>query len=263
MMGFALLTGATGGIGGEILRLFAQDGQDCVLIGRDEVKLRSLCRQMESEYGIRAIPIEQDLRRADAPSHIHSRTKNEGITVDGIINCAGISRFAPFGEVGLNEILGILQVNLLSPISLVQLYLDEMKERRRGFILNVASTAAFKPSQHHNIYNVSKSGLLYFSLALHDELDTHDIHVTCACPGPTATPFFLHSGASGMYSSGRKLLSPSFVARVSLDGLKKNRRLVLPGTGAKINYFLSKYIPGELLSSLLRYRTIQHNGRCK
>src|SRR2546423_926056 len=165
----ALVTGASGGIGLELARLFAADGHDLVLVARSADKLARLAEELSGTHGVRALPLASDLARADAPQEIFDELQREGLTVDALVNNAGIGSYGPFAETDLKAELDLLQINVVALTHLTKLFLPQMIARGRGYVMNVASTAAFQPGPLMAVYYASKAYVLSFSEALSNE----------------------------------------------------------------------------------------------
>src|SRR5205823_3091094 len=141
----ALITGASGGIGYELARLFAKDHYNLVLIARSGSKLAQIADELQQQFGISAKSIALDLASPIAPQFLFDQLQREGILVDILVNNAGYGRFGEFAEVPVEESLGQIQLNVMALTALTKLFLGPMLERRSGKIMNVASTAGFQP----------------------------------------------------------------------------------------------------------------------
>src|SRR5205085_8023164 len=133
------------GIGEEMARLFAADGHDLVLVARGEEKLKRLAEELGAKHGVGARVVVSDLSRPDAPREIFDELEREGVRVDALVNNAGIGSWGLFAETDLRRELELLQINVVALTHLTKLFLPGMLARRRGYVCNVASTAAFQP----------------------------------------------------------------------------------------------------------------------
>ncbi len=186
--GTALVTGASSGIGAELARLCAGDGYDLILVARRAARLRELAASLT--VPVRCITA--DLSDAGAPQSIFENTR--GVPIDILINNAGIALRGLYAETDWSAQATLLQVNMVAPAHLTRLYLPDMVRRRRGRILNVASTAAFVPGPLMATYYASKAFLLSFSEAIANELKGTGVTATALCPGPTHTEIFQAAG---------------------------------------------------------------------
>ena len=228
----ALITGASGGIGLEIAKLFAAGGNNVVLVARTREKLDRLARELESQYPIQATVIGADLAQSSAPDEIYRITQQAGIDIEFLVNNAGFGIRQSFGKTDLKNILEMIQVNMAALTHLTKLFLPAMVARGRGKILNVASTAAFQPGPWMAVYYATKAYVLSLSEALHYELRGTGVSLTVLCPGPTPTGFQKRAGsddATMMKSKMMTKMDAKHVAEKGYAGLLKNKRVIVPG----------------------------------
>src|SRR3954454_19879646 len=246
----ALITGASSGIGLDLARLFARDGNDVVLVARSEGKLRELAAELERDFGVKAHVIVADLARPDAPRQLVDALP---VDVDVLVNNAGFGVTGPFVETDLAKELEMIQVNIVALTELTKLLLAPMVARRRGRVLNVASTAAFQPGPLMAVYYATKAYVLSFSEAIADELRDSGVTVTALCPGPTATGF---AAVADMTSSRlfnvAKPMSSAEVARVWDRGLKRGRRVVIPDIKNKLLTQSFRISPRRVVTTIVR-----------
>jgi uncharacterized protein len=230
--GTALITGASSGIGLELAKLFAKDGFDLVLVARSSDKLQHLANELENAHSIRATVFPSDLAVAGAADHLFARTQAESIFIDFLINNAGFGLRESFEQNDLKQILEMLQVNVVALTHLTKLYLKEMLARKKGKILNVASTAAYQPGPWMAVYYATKAYVLSFSEALSNELSETGVTVSALCPGPTRTGFQERAGAKDMQLMKSKMMAvmdAATVAKKGYEGMMKNKRVIIPG----------------------------------
>lgn len=225
----ALVTGASGGIGEELARLFAADGHDLVLVARSRDKLARLAAELEDAHGVSARVVASDLSRADSPREIFEELSGAGVAVDALVNNAGFGSYGLFAETDLEQELELLQVNVAALTHLTKLFLPAMLGRRRGYVLNVASTAAFQPGPLMAVYYASKAYVLSFSEALSNECEGTGVRVSALCPGPTETGFVAAAGMGDSKLFDRGAMSARAVAEAGYRGLLDGRRVVIPG----------------------------------
>jgi short-subunit dehydrogenase len=191
----ALITGGSGGIGAELARLFARDGWDLVLVARSREGLEKVGHELAQKHGIAWHAIPADLTDPAAPQAIHDAVQALGLEVDALVNNAGFGLMGSFVDTGgeapteLARELEMLQVNIVALTHLSKLFLPAMVKRGRGYLLNVASTAAFQPGPLMAVYYASKAYVLSFSEALSVELAGTGVTATVLCPGATRTEF--------------------------------------------------------------------------
>jgi uncharacterized protein len=245
----ALITGASSGIGLDLAHLFAEDGHDVVLVARSEDKLRELAKELEAKHGIRATVIVADLAKPHAPQQIFVVAP----PVDILVNNAGYGTSGKFAETDLRAELDMIQVNLAALTHLTKLFLGPMLERRRGRILNVASTASFQPGPLMAVYYATKAYVLSFSEAIAEETRGTGVTVTALCPGPTATGFqkAANMGSEALLKVMRPVSSME-VARAGYRGLMRGKRIVIPGMKNKLGVQSLRVSPRAVVTKVVR-----------
>jgi short-subunit dehydrogenase len=225
----ALVTGASGGIGEELARLFAADGHDLVLVARSQDKLARLAEELEGKHGVKARVLASDLARHEAPREIFEELQSAGVTVDALVNNAGVGSYGLFAETDLKSELDLLQVNVVALTHLTKLFLPGMLARRRGYVMNVASTAAFQPGPLMAVYYASKAYVLSLSEALTNECEGTGVRVSALCPGPTETGFVAAAGMQQSKLFDRAVMDARTVAVEGYRGLLAGKAIVIPG----------------------------------
>jgi len=249
----ALITGASGGIGYELAKLFARDRYNLVLVARSAAKLTQFADELQRQFGISVKPIALDLTAAPAPQFLFDQLQREDIAVDVLANNAGYGALGEFAKVPLEESLGQIQLNVTALTHLTRLFLGPMLERRAGKILNVASTAGFQPGPRMAVYYATKAYVISFSEALANELQGTGVTVTCLCPGATDTGFAQRAGND--QTRLFKQLRPMDAKTVALDGyrgLMDGKTLVISGFK---NWLLAESIrfsPRKLVTAISR-----------
>ena len=245
----ALITGPSSGIGLDLAHLFAADGHDVVLVARSEGKLRALAAELESKHGISARVIVADLARPEAPREVFAAAP----PIDVLVNNAGLGISGKFAETAARTELEILQVNVAAPTHLTKLFLPQMIERKRGRILNVASTAAFQPGPLMAVYYATKAYLLSFSEAIAEELRGTGVTVSALCPGPTATGFQkkANMGTEALLKV-MKPVSSMEVARAGYRGMMRGQRVIIPGIKNKIGVQALRVSPRAVATRVVR-----------
>lgn len=190
----ALVTGASAGLGKELASLFAKDQHDLVLVARSESKLRTLAGDLSRAHGIAAHVVAADLGDAGAPAQIFERTKQLGIDVDVLVNNAGFGTNGAFLDLDLAREKEMIAVNCTALLELTHRFVNPMRARGSGRVLNIASTAGFQPGPFMATYYATKAFVISFSEALAFELAGTGVTVTCHCPGATATDFAATAG---------------------------------------------------------------------
>lgn len=259
--GTTLITGASGGIGLELAKLFAQDGYDLALVARSHDKLNSIANEFEKVYNVQVKYCAKDLAVSSTPDEILESLRSEMIEVDVLVNNAGFGWWGEFLTMDLTNALEMIQVNITALTHLTRLILPGMVQRKRGKILNVASTAAFQPGPMMAVYYASKAYVLSFSQALSEELKGTGITVTALCPGPTPTGFGRRAGIGNKKILGGILsTNVQSVAQAGYKGLMENKSLVIPGTlnwmGTLLVRLLPRSLPPKIIKTVQRKRGV-------
>lgn len=252
-MATALITGASSGIGLDLTRLFAADRYDLVLVARSEAKLRETAAALEKEFGIRATVIAADLAKPEAPREIAAALRAQSIEIEVLVNNAGYGLAGAFAETDAQTELDMIQVNVVALTHLTKLLLPEMVARKRGRILNVASTAAFQPGPYMAVYYATKAYVLFFSEAIADELRDSGVTVTALCPGPTYTGF---AAAADMESSRlfrmTRPMTSAEVAKIGYRAMKRGTRVVVAGMKNKLLAQSVRITPRRMVTMVTR-----------
>jgi short-subunit dehydrogenase len=213
----ALITGGTSGIGYELAKLFAKDGYNLVLVARINERLEEVSDELR-QFGVAVHSLDRDLFNPDAAREIYQEIKARGIKIDALVNNAGQGQRGKFHEVELERHTDIIQLNVVSLVSLTRLFLEDMVARNEGKILNVASVVSKTPAPEFSIYAATKAFVLSFTEALVQELEKTNITITALLPGRTDTAFFAQADMEDTKEyQDHKLADP---ATVALDGYK-------------------------------------------
>ncbi|WP_437185094.1 SDR family NAD(P)-dependent oxidoreductase [Planctomicrobium sp. SH668] len=238
-----LITGASSGIGREFARLFAADGSDIILTARREDRLKELADELLRVHGTKTTIIPLDLAAPNAAVVLVQKIEEAGLQVDTLINNAGFGQMGRFVEIPLARQVSMIQLNITALVELSHLLLPGMLARKRGAILNIASTAAFQPGPNVNVYYATKAFVLNFSEALWKELQGTGVSVTCLCPGPTRTEFGDESAMHDTPVFKHNAMSVDAVTKAGYRGLRKKKRLVMPGLINNLLSFSVRFTP--------------------
>jgi short-subunit dehydrogenase len=251
-MSRALITGASGGIGEELARLFAADRWNLVLVARSKSRLESLASEMASKHGIQARALAIDLAAPGAAEGLHAELASENVQVDALVNNAGFTVHGRFAETEWSNEAAMLQVNVIALTALTKLFVRDMLARRSGRILNVASTAAFAPGPMMAVYYASKAYVLSFSRALADELRGSGVTVTVLCPGPTRTGFAQRGGVEETPLFRGPVMDARTVAKAGYRGMLRGRPLVVPGVRNRLQTMAMRKLPTAVITRAVR-----------
>ncbi len=245
----ALITGASSGIGAEVARALARRGHGVTLVARRTERLETLAGELRASHGVRVEVLGRDLGDATERDKLAAQLTDLGLAVEVLVNNAGFGSAAPFVELERERELRMLRLNCEAVVDLCGRYAPQMVQRGRGAILNVASTAAFQPLPGQSTYAASKSLVLSFSEALHQELAGAGVAVTALCPGPVRTEFMSVAGMEGIDSATPGFLwaSPGKVAEAGVQGLASGERVVIPGAVNELGAVLGRHVPRWLL----------------
>lgn len=226
----ALITGASGGIGYELAKLFAKDHYNLVLVARSADKLTQVADELQRQFNVQAKALPLDLTSTPAPQFLYDQLQREGVAIDFLVNNAGYGIRGAVAEIPLEEALGQIQLNITALTVLTKLFLGPMCERGTGKILNVASTAGFQAGPLMAVYYATKAYVISFSEALASEVKDSGITVTCLCPGATDTNFQKRAETENSLLF-RKLrpMDSKTVANDGYRGLMAGKTLVISG----------------------------------
>ncbi len=248
----ALITGASGGIGLAFAHKFAQNGYNVILVARSVAKLEALAAELNEKYHVKTLVIDADLTTQAAPRAIVEAIREEDWQVDVLVNNAGFGSYGLFHEQETAAELNIIELNVMALVHLTHLLLPDMVSRRRGKILNVASTAAFMPGPLMAVYYASKAFVLSFSEAIGNELKGTGVTVTVLCPGPTKSDFQARAAMTDSKLVQGNLMSVDEVVAAGYTATIQEKVLVIPGVTNRIQASLPRFFPRWLITRLVR-----------
>lgn len=242
---WALVTGASAGIGAELARQLAGCGAKLILTARRVDRLQALADELTAK-GAEVRFVAADLNDSAAPQQIYDATEGAGIPVDILINNAGLGQFGSFHTCSLEQELSQVRVNCEAVVHLSRLFIPRMVERRRGWVLIVASTASFQPIPYLSTYAATKVFDRFFAQGLAAEVAPFGIKVTALCPGPTESEFFEVARASVFRARG--VQATDVVVRRALVALASGKLTILPGISGRITASLVRFLPVGLIT---------------
>ncbi len=244
-MTISLITGASPGLGAEFARQMAARGERLILVARRRDRLEALAAVIGGAEVIAA-----DIAEPGAAERLIAEVGRRGLSVDTLINNAGFGLSGRFDTLPLERQRQMIELNVTALTELCRLAVPAMIARKRGALLNVASTAAFQAGPFMAVYYASKAYVLSFTDALHQELKASGIRVTALCPGPTATEFFGVAGAGGGRLA-KMATDPVAVVRAGLAGLARNKAIVIPGAMNKATAQSNRLLPRALMRRIV------------
>ena len=249
----ALVTGASGGIGEAFARKLAADGYALVLVARSDGELNRVAGLVTAEHDLPVATVPIDLTSPDAADEVEREFERRNITPEIVVNNAGFGLNGPVTDLGRERQIDMVDLNIRTLTDLSLRFIPAMRERGRGGIINVASTAAYMPGPFMAVYYASKAYVLSFSEALAAELKGTGITVTTVCPGPTATGF---QAEAGMEKAALVKLFPMMsaeeVAELGYEGFRSGKRVVIPGVMNRIIAATTPIIPNRIILPLVR-----------
>lgn len=253
-MNITLITGASSGIGEAFTKVCAEDGRHLVLVARNESKLRAVAEAATEQYGVQADVIAMDLTEADAAARLHRLIADNGHQVNMLINNAGAFEAGAFADMSPDKLMQMLTLNMSTLTLCTRLFLDDMRAAGQGYILNVASMAAFQAIPYMACYAATKAFVLALSEALAEELKDSNIRVSALCPGLTDTEMGQQT-AEKLYPALANLpdlliADPNTIAKAGYDACLKGIEVEVPGIANKVVSLWSQTQPRWLLRKL-------------
>jgi short-subunit dehydrogenase len=252
-MSTVLITGASGGIGYQLAKLFARDRHNLILVARNGDRLAQIATELQV-HGDKVTTFGLDLTAPTAPKFIFDQIQSGGLVVDILINNAGFGAFGEFAQMSNEEIFGQIQLNITALTELTRLFLPAMLTRHNGRIMNVASTAGFQPGPLMAVYYATKAYVISFTEAIANEVRNSGVTVTCFCPGATRTGFAERAGNNK--SRLFKQLGAMSVDKVALDGYRavmEGRGLVISGAHNWLVAQSTRFAPRKLITAISRW----------
>ncbi|WP_207534140.1 SDR family NAD(P)-dependent oxidoreductase [Desertivirga arenae] len=250
MKNFALVTGASKGIGRAIAFSLARRNYNLLLVARSENELKLLRELLIQKYGISVEYFVTDLSQREAAKGVANWLSFNNFEVSVLVNNAGYGLWGDFSELDLTEQLNMVQLNVNTLVELSHYIIPYLKKHSKSYILNVSSTAAYQAVPTLALYAASKSFVLSFTRALRHELREGPISVTCICPGPVDTGFAERAGLNALSKMAQAFnMKPEEVAEFAVRGMLKGRAEVIPGPTNFISAFATRLLPKNLIEN--------------
>lgn len=244
-MEYALITGASKGIGRAIAEELASRGINVLLVARSEELLQQVAGEITSRYKAKADWLAMDLSTAHAPQNVYDWCRAKGYAVNILVNNAGYGLSGPFEKYTLEEDLNMMQLNMSTLVGMTRLFLPDLRQRTRSYIMNIASSAAYQAVPKLSLYAATKAFVLAFSRGLHQELKGSPVTVTCISPGATDTDFPNRAqlGEKGMKTAEKFNMTPAAVASIAVKGMLAGRSEVIAGFVNKVGAVMAWLLP--------------------
>jgi len=250
-----LVTGASSGIGAHVARELAGRGLGLVLVARRKERLETLAAELTAAHGVRVEVMAVDLADDRARATLPEAVADLGLTVDVLVNNAGFSTTGPVHRADRQTELRLVRTDVEAVVDLCTMFVPGMVTRRRGAVLNTASTAAYQPLPGQAAYGGAKAFVLSYSHALRAEVRPAGVTVTALCPGPVETGF---AEAAGLADDQAASALPKFmwvradeVARAAVDGLDRGRAVVIPGAANRLGAVAAHLTPPTVVTHIL------------
>ena len=244
---WALVTGASSGIGAALSRELAKHGARLILTARRRDRLEKLAGELTA-IGTEVRIVTADLNDPVAPQKLYDATEGAGLAVDILINNAGLGQYGAFCVSPVEQELSQVRVNCEAMVRLTRLFVPRMVERRRGWVLVLASTASFQPVPYITTYAATKAFDRFFALGLAAEVARFGVKVTALCPGATDSEFF-EVARSEAFKRG--VQSAPEVARQAISALARGQRTILPSFTGRLSTLLVRFLPVRLITHLI------------
>jgi short-subunit dehydrogenase len=245
---WALVTGASAGIGKALAEELAAGGTHLVLTARRRDRLDLLAKTLTEKYKIKTEVCVADLTKPLAPQEIFDFTRHKGLAIDILINNAGFGGYGEFPTVDTLLLVEMVQVNCSAVVHLTRLYLPEMIARKRGYVMILASTAAFQAVPYISTYAATKAFDLLLAEGLAEEMKPHGIHVSALCPGSTESEF--HSVANQPERTKKNQQTAQEVARTGLKALASGKSYVISGIGNYLGAHGQRLVPRRFVARI-------------
>ncbi len=248
-MTYALITGASKGIGKAIAVELAQRGYNVLLIARSEGLLNALAKDLSAQYKIQTDYLAIDLSAHTAAEDVYQWCLQKNYNIDILVNNAGYGLSGQFEKYSVNDNLDMMQVNMVTLVHLCQLFLPMLRRQSKSYILNIASSAAYQAVPYLNLYSATKVFVLHFSRGLRQELRNSPVSVTCISPGPTDTDFPRRAelGKRGLETAQKFNMTPEAVAKISVKAMLARKTEVIIGVINKLSAFASWLLPKGMI----------------
>jgi short-subunit dehydrogenase len=247
---WAIVTGASSGIGKAIALEFAKGGFNILLTGRNEAALAEVAAGCAKQFHVATDVVPADLSRLDSIDQLCAAIMSKPRRYEVLVNNAGFGIHGPFASSNIDLELQLLHVQLTAALKLTKVVLPSMIERRSGNILNVASVYGFAPVPYQSVYSACKAFLLSFSTSLRSELNGTGVTVTAFCPGITESEFRIRAGIADKHKSAG--MTAAAAARIAYIETLSGKAVVVPGFLNRLFVLASRLLPAGFFSGVVK-----------
>ncbi|WP_026462172.1 SDR family NAD(P)-dependent oxidoreductase [Adhaeribacter aquaticus] len=248
---YALITGASKGIGKSMAEILARKGYGLLLVARSAAELQQVADDLTKRHKVPVDFLSIDLTESEAAKKLRDWCETNKYDVSILINNAGYGLFGNFEALSLQDQTNMMQLNMLTLVQLTHLFIPVLKRHPQSFILNVASTAAYQAIPTLSLYSATKAFVLSFSRGLRYELKNSPIAVSCLSPGPVDTNFFARAGLGALKSIADNLkMQPDKVAEMAIAGMFKKKAEIIPGLLNTFSATSNRFLPKSIIESV-------------
>jgi short-subunit dehydrogenase len=250
-MNYALVTGASKGIGRSIATVLAERKYNIILVARSTEELSTVAKELRDTYKVQVQYLAIDLARKEAAAELYTWCRKNEFNISILVNNAGYAVWGQFDELSLEEQNRMLQVNMETPVALCHHFMPMLKQQPAAYILNVASTAAYQAVRTLSLYAASKAFMLLFTRGLRLELKGTPVSVTCLSPGPVNTNFLDRANMQAIKATAEKYgMTPDVVAKMGVKAMFAKKSEVIPGALNAASAFLTRLVPKALVEKI-------------
>ncbi|HEY1020870.1 MAG TPA: SDR family oxidoreductase [Flavisolibacter sp.] len=250
-MSYALITGASKGIGKAIAFSLAAKGYNLALVARSEDLLKQVKHEIEAKHNVTVAYLALDLSCPTGAQDVFQWTSQNKFDTSILVNNAGYGLSGAFESYPLEQHVNMLQVNCTALVQLTYLFLPQLKKQTQAYIMNIASSAAYQAVPFLSLYAGSKAMVLYFSRGLRHELRKTPVSVTCISPGATDTEFNTRAkvGPKAMKAAEKVIMTPEQVGKIAVESMFRKKAEVVVGVVNKLGSFLAWLLPKKLVET--------------
>lgn len=247
---WALVTGASSGLGADFARELAGRGANLILVARRAENLRALQGEITARHAVQVDVVAMDLATPEAPQQLYDQLKAAGRQVDVLVNNAGLGLYGAFLDIDWERERNMLELDIVTLTHMTKLFVRDMVARNRGYILQIASIGAYQPSPLYASYSAAKAYVLNFGEALSYELRDTNVKVSVLSPGVTATEFLKVSGQQATFYQRMTMMRSADVVRIGVDAMLKGRPSVVPGLFNAVVAWSTRLMPRRLQAAV-------------